>query len=119
MDGRTQLPVNAFLRERLGVPYVDTITKPGPVRVLAEQPQSALSESIFNRVDISVNKHGSQCVSIVGHWDCTGNPTPEETQRKQLDIAMRLLERRYLNVRILGLWVDSAWSVEEHSSSGG
>jgi hypothetical protein len=119
MDGRTQLPVNEFLREKLGVQYVDTITEPGPVRILSEEPQSASAASILNRVDISVHKHGSACVAIVGHWDCTGNPAPEETQRQQLDSAMRLLAARYPDVRILGLWVDSAGSVQEHSSATG
>jgi len=32
MDGRTQLPVNEFMRRKLGVAYVDTITEAGSVR---------------------------------------------------------------------------------------
>jgi hypothetical protein len=35
MDGRVQLPVNAYLRERFGADFVDTITEPGPNAVLA------------------------------------------------------------------------------------
>lgn len=117
MDGRTQLPVHEFLRENLRVEYVDTITEAGPVRVLAEEPQSTLAQSILGRVEISVRKHGSACVAVVAHWDCAGNPAPEETQRRQLDRAVEFLAGRYPNVRILGLWVDSAWSVAEHRSA--
>ncbi len=30
MDGRTQLPVIEFLKNKLSVEYVDTVTEPGP-----------------------------------------------------------------------------------------
>ena len=113
MDVRTQLPVNEYLRRRLSVPYVDTITEPGPVRILAEEPDSVLAESILNRVEVSVKKHGSQFVAVVGHWDCTGNPVPEDRQKEQLDLSVRFVAARYPNVRVVGLWVDSAGSVEE------
>jgi len=113
MDGRTQLPVNEYLRNKLGVDYVDTITEPGPARLLAEEPDSASTESIVSRVDISVKKHGSQNVAVVGHYDCTGNPAAEDKQKQQLDLAVRFLAARYPGVRIAGLWVDSAGSVEE------
>ena len=113
MDGRTQLPVNEYLRRKLNTPYVDTITEPGPVRILAEAPDSALAESILSRVEISVKKHGSQCVAVVGHWDCTGNAVPEGRQKEQLDLAVRFVAARYPNVRVVGLWVDSTGSVEE------
>ncbi|MBN2132920.1 MAG: hypothetical protein JW741_25700 [Sedimentisphaerales bacterium] len=113
MDGRTQLPVNEYLRRKLNTPYVDTITEPGPVRILGEEPDSALAESILRRVEVSVKKHGSQCVAVVAHWDCTGNPAPEDRQKKQLDLSVRSVAARYPNIRVLGLWVDSNWSVEE------
>jgi len=114
MDGRTQLPVNEFLRRKLSTQYVDTITEAGPVRILAEEPDSALAASILSRVDISVKKHGSQCVAIVAHHHCASNPAPEDRQKEQLDTTTRFVAARYPGVRILGLWVDSAWSVEEH-----
>ncbi len=113
MDGRTQLPVNTYLREKLGVDYVDTVTEPGPVRILGEKPNSALTESILNRVDISKKKHDSQCVALVAHIDCAGNPAPEDKQREQLAAAVDLLKNRYPDVPILGLWVNEQWSVSE------
>ncbi len=36
MDGRIQLPVNHYVRERFGVTYVDTITEAGVNKVIAE-----------------------------------------------------------------------------------
>ena len=40
MDGRVQLPVIYYLKERFGVPYVDVITEPGPVALLSSDPES-------------------------------------------------------------------------------
>ena len=52
-------------------------------------------------------------MAVVGHWDCTGNPVPEDRQKEHLDLAVRSVAARYPNVRVLGLWMDSNWSVEE------
>ena len=60
-----------------------------------------------------MRKHGSQFVAVVAHWDCTGNPVPEDRQKEHLDLAVRSVAARYPNVRVLGLWVDSRGSVEE------
>jgi len=113
MDGRTQLPVNTYLREKLAVDYVDTVTEPGPVRIVGEEPESAVTRSILNRVDISTQKHGSTCVAVVAHVDCAGNPAGKDKQMKQLKAAVSLLKNHYPGVTILGLWVNEQWSVSE------
>lgn len=111
MDGRTQLPVNDYLRERLGVDHVDTITDPGPVRILTQEPNGEPAKSILRRIYIPVNKHGSRCIAVVAHHDCAGNPAPEQQQKDHLHPAIQFLRRRYRAVQLLGLWVDSNWSV--------
>ena len=113
MDGRTQLPINAYLRQQLEVDYVDTVTEAGPVRVLAEEPESALTASILNRVRISTSHHGSKCVAIVAHHDCAGNPAPEDEQKRQLDLAVRFVAAQCPGIRVLGLWLDETWSVSQ------
>lgn len=113
MDGRTQLPVNEYLRRELNVDYVDTITEAGPVRILAEQQDSPLAQSILNRIDISVGKHKSKSVAIVAHYDCTGNPLDKDKQLKQLEEATKWLSEKCPVVQILGLWVDSFWTVTQ------
>lgn len=109
MDGRTQLPVNEYLREQLNVDYVDTITEAGPVLILAEQQDSEAAKSIIKRVNISVNKHGSKSIAIVAHHDCAGNPTDKDKQLNQLKTATQWLAGKYPDVKVLGLWVDSNW----------
>ena len=113
MDGRTQLPVNEYLRLQLNVDYVDTITEAGPVRILAEQQDTQTTKSILERVNISVNKHGSKTIVLVAHHDCAGNPVDKEKQLSQLKTATQWLSGKYPDVQVLGLWVDSAWMVSE------
>ena len=113
MDGRTQIPVNAYLRQQLEVDYIDTVTEAGPVRILAEEPESALTASILDRVRISTDKHGSKCVALVAHTDCAGNPAAKDAQMSQLDLAVRFLAAQCPGIRILGLWVDDTWSVSQ------
>ena len=113
MDGRTQLPVNKYLTALLGVEYVDTITEPGPVKILGEQQESDLANSILRRVGISVGKHGSNCITIVSHYDCAGNPVGEERQKKQLEAATSFLCEKYPGISIIGVWVDSDWRVHK------
>jgi len=113
MDGRTQLPVNAYLRQQLEVDYIDTVTEAGPVRILAEEPESALATSILHRVRISTDKHGSKCVAIVAHHGCAGNPAAKDVQLNQLDLAVRFVAAQCPGIRILGLWVDETCSVTQ------
>lgn len=117
MDGRTQLPAQEFLKRRLEVDYIDTVTEAGPVRILAEEPESALTDSILSRVRISTDKHGSRCVAIVAHHDCAGNPAPEDEQRRQLDLAVRFIAAQCPGIRVLGLWINQTWSVTQVCSA--
>jgi len=113
MDGRVQLPVIHYLMDRLGVSYVDSITEPGPVKTLSEDPNGPTSESMLRRVAVSTEGHGSTVVAVVSHADCAGNPAGEQGQRVQLSKSLDLVGRRFPQVAVLGLWVDDAWTVHE------
>ncbi len=119
MDGRVQLPVINYLRERYDVPYVDSVTEAGPVRVLAEEGESFEKASILRRVDISVNMHGSKVIAVAAHVDCAGNPADDETQREQLEKSVALITESFPGTKVLGLWVDAEWSVSELQRAGG
>jgi len=113
MDGRVQVPVIRYLQDRFKADYVDSITEPGPNRVLAEDQNSAQVQSILDRLQISVEKHQSAGIAIVGHHDCAGNPAPKETQLKHIEAALTWIGRLYANVVVIGLWVDQDWVVHE------
>ena len=112
MDGRTQLPVNEWLKKEYDVDYVDVITEPGPNKILAEYTDKTLIESIKRRVDISVNKHHSRVIAIIGHHDCAGNPTDKENQINQIKLAQRNISVWGYNAEVIGLWIDETWQVE-------
>ena len=112
MDGRTQLPVNEWMRREYGVDYVDTITEPGPVRILAEARDAHALASIRGRLDISVGKHGSSRVAIVAHADCAGNPVAKELQLNQLRSAAATVLSWGAGVQVDLLWLGADWRVE-------
>ncbi|APF20807.1 hypothetical protein Calab_1082 [Caldithrix abyssi DSM 13497] len=113
MDGRVQLPVIQYLQNRFNCEYVDVISEPGPNRILAEQTDSTLIASILSRLTISVDKHQSRQIAVVGHHDCAGNPVSKETQLEHLHKAVQFIARRYPEHTVIGLWVDENWRVEE------
>jgi carbonic anhydrase len=78
MDGRVQGPVTEWIKKRYSVDFVDVITEPGPNNILARNLEKSSVESIKKRVEISVRKHGSKLVAIVGHHDCAGNPAEKD-----------------------------------------
>ena len=113
MDGRTQLPVIKYLMDYFGTAYVDSVTEPGPILFLAEKQQSPQTESILQRVDISINKHKSCGIGIVAHYNCAGNPVEKETQLKQLAISIDFIKTKYPNTKVIGLWADEKFSVTQ------
>jgi len=117
MDGRVQLPVSEWMRTHLHVDYVDTITEPGPDKVMA-LGLPGQQESVRKRVGISVGAHGSRTVAIVGHHDCAGNPVSREAHRDQIRRASQVIQSWGLPVRVLGLWVDERWAVEVVCDAG-
>ncbi len=112
LDGRTQLPVNEWVKKQFGVDFVDTITEPGPDKILASGG-GELFESIKNRVLISVEKHGSKNIVIVAHHDCAGNPVTRERHLTDLRQAAENVGRWGLDVAVKKLWVNEGWMVEE------
>ena len=113
MDGRVQTPVIDYMQSRYNVPYVDMITDPGPNKILADQSDDTIIESILQRIDISVHKHKSAAIAIVGHVDCAGNPSTYEEQLVHLEKSHAFLTSRYPDVEVIVLWVDEEWTVSQ------
>jgi carbonic anhydrase len=88
MDGRVQLPVIDWMKKHSTADFVDMITEPGPNKILAEDNSNGLIQSLKKRVEISVFKHASAQIAIIGHFDCAGNPVDKETQLEQIKAAV-------------------------------
>lgn len=117
MDGRVQLPVNAFLKEKFKADYVDTITEAGPNLILSEGFRNRSNQGIIDRLTISVEKHKSVGIAVVGHHDCLGNPAAKEEQIVHIKMAIRSITRQFESLPVIGLWVDENWAVTEVSPS--
>lgn len=111
MDGRVQEPVINYLKSTFGIDYVDMVTEAGPNKILAEGTDTTLINCIKSRVEVSVAKHSSKLVAIVGHYDCGGNPAAEDVQIKQIKEAIKRVKSWYSSVEVIGLWVDENWMV--------
>jgi hypothetical protein len=43
-----------------------------------------IPDNILNKIKISVQKHGSDRIFIVGHYDCAGHPVDEKKDREDI-----------------------------------
>ena len=111
MDGRTQIAVIEYLKSVYDVDYVDLVTEPGPNKILAENKDVAIVDSIKRRVKISAWHHDSKLVAVVGHHDCAGNPADKDAQIAHILSAVEAVKHWGLNVQVVGLWVDKNWKV--------
>jgi len=111
MDGRIQEPVRTYLIKHYGVKYVDAITEPGPCKILSENQNRTLIDSILARIKISVNHHKSKLIAVSGHYDCAGNPVGEDVQKEQIKKSVEYLKNLYPELEIIGLWIDNEWRI--------
>jgi hypothetical protein len=111
MDGRVQIPIIEFLKKKFKVDDIDMITEPGIDKILAEGNKELISW-IKEKIKISVKKHNSKVIAIVGHADCAGNLVEKEKHIEQIKKGMKIIKLMRLNVRIIGLWINENWQVE-------
>ncbi len=112
MDGRVQLPVIDWMKEKYGLDYVDVITEAGPDWIMSSGNVMRISY-IKSRVEVSVKQHGSGVIAIVGHEDCAGNPVSKEVHLVQLMKSVKVIERWGMPVEVVALWVNEDWEVEQ------
>ncbi|NGX52630.1 MAG: hypothetical protein KR126chlam5_00933 [Candidatus Anoxychlamydiales bacterium] len=111
IDGRVQLPVIDWLKKEAQIDYVDMITEPGPNKVLSENKDRVVIESIKKRVGISIERRNSRLIAIVGHFDCLGNPSNKDIQLQDIKNAIEVVKTWELDAKIIGLWVDENFNV--------
>ncbi|SIS57279.1 carbonic anhydrase [Salimicrobium flavidum] len=111
MDGRVQLPVIHWMKEKYGVDYIDMITEAGPNKTLLEGSSSQLEE-IKKKVLVSTEKHDSKVIAVAGHHDCAGNPVDRPQKEKEIRRSVELIEKWELGATVLGLYVNENWEVE-------
>jgi hypothetical protein len=69
--------------------------------------------SIRNAVSISIEKHGSQIIAVVGHFDCAGNPGNREHHYAHVNKAIQQVSSWNFDAQIVGLYVNDKRQIEE------
>ena len=109
MDGRIQLPIIQWLKEKHGASYVDTITEPGVDKLFSNTDKV---QEIKSKATISVNAHGSRLIIVSGHHDCAGNPVSKDEHQKQIKNAVSVIQSWGMPVKVIGAWVNENWQLE-------
>jgi hypothetical protein len=115
IDGRAQIPIINYLKERFQADYIDLITEPGVNLILAEASKTDIVESILRKIKLSLERNKSTGIAVAGHYDCKGNPAGYDEQIIHIKRAIHLLKEHYQDLPVLGLWVDKDWVVHEVS----
>ena len=99
-------------------PFAHAHSTAGKIRVALEKERLEVDNlAYFMRVcgciDISVKKHGSRHIFVVGHDDCAGNPLKRSEQEQQLRIVVSRIHGVYQNCQVTALYVDDQWQCTE------
>ena len=113
IDGRTQEPVIDFMKQKYGIDGVDMVTFPGVDGVVSSLGNFNTIALIRNAVSISIEKHGSRIIAVVGHFDCAGNPGNREHHYAHIGKAVQQVSSWNFDVEIIGLYVNDEWQIEE------
>jgi len=113
IDGRTQEPVIDFMKQEYGIDGVDMITFPGVDGVISSLGNFNTIALIRNAVSISVERHGSRIIAVVGHFDCAGNPGNREHHYANIGKALQQVSSWKFDVEIVGLYVNDKRQIEE------
>ncbi len=111
IDGRTQIPVINWLKEKYDLDFIDTVTEPGVNKITAIKDNEK-TEQIKAKVLISIKAHGSSLIAIAGHHDCAGNPVSKDEHIKQIKKSIDTIKSWDLSAKIIGIWVNDKWQVE-------
>ncbi len=113
IDGRAQLPIIEWIKKEALVDFVDMITEPGVNKILSDNIDNKIIDSIKEKVLISIEKHKSKFLAIAGHFDCAKNLCVKDLQLKQIKNAIDNVISWDFNIKVVGLWVDENFSVHK------
>ena len=112
MDGRAQLPVINWMKDKYHLEYVDMITEPGADRAVSDGWFEKVEE-IKEKAKISFYAHGSRIVVVAGHDDCAGNPVTPEQHKEHIKHGVdAVLSWKLPLEKVIGIWLNKDWKVE-------
>lgn len=111
MDGRVQFPVMDWLMKNLHADYVDMITEPGADKIFCEECEE-IRATVKQKMLISIEKHNSKAIAIVGHHDCAGNCVCTDDHYDHVKLSVEAVKQLHPQIKVLGLFVNENWAVE-------
>jgi hypothetical protein len=112
IDGRTQEVVIDHMKKSYGIDGVDMVTFPGADGIFSGENSGEIV-LIRRAVSISVEKHGSRIISVVGHHDCAGNPGDREHHYMHIQKAVREVSSWNFPAQVVGLYVNDKRQIEK------
>ena len=101
------------MKQNYSVDGVDMVTFPGADGLFSNEKYSGEIALIRRAVSISIEKHGSRIIAIVGHYDCAGNPGDREHHFMHIRKAMQEVSSWNFNAQVIGLYVNDKRAIEE------
>ena len=113
IDGRTQEPVIDFMKQKYNIDGVDMVTFPGVDGVISNRENSDEIAFLRNAVSISIEKHRSRIIAVVGHFDCAGNPGNREHHYEHIQSAVHEVSSWRFHAQVVGFYVNDKKQIEE------
>lgn len=113
IDGRIQEPVIDFMKEKYDIDGVDMVTFPGVDGIISSSENSDEIALLRNAVSISIEKHHSRIIAVVGHFDCAGNPGNREHHYTHVRSAVHEVTSWNFPAQVFGLYVNEKQQIEE------
>ena len=101
------------MKHKYNIDGVDMVTFPGVDGIISSSGISDAIALIRKAVSISIEKHGSRIIAVVGHFDCAGNPGNREHHYAHIGMAVQQVSSWNFNVEIVGLYVNDKRQIEE------
>jgi hypothetical protein len=114
IDGRTQEVVIDRMKQDFNIDGVDMVTFPGVDGIFSnEQRPEEMIEHMRSAVSISIEKHGSRVIAVVGHHDCAGNPGDKEHHYVHIRSAMHEVSSWNFPAQVVGFYVNEKREIEQ------
>ena len=113
IDGRTQEVVIDYMKQNYNIDGVDMVTFPGADGLFSNGDHSEEIALIRRAVSISIEKHGSKIIAVVGHYDCAGNPGDSEHHYMHIRTAVNEISSWNFQAQVIGLYVNDKREIEE------
>ncbi len=112
IDGRTQEVAIDHMKQNYDIDGVDMVTFPGADGIFSGEHLEEIA-LIKRAVSISIEKHGSRVIAIIGHHDCAGNPGDREHHYVHIQKAVHEVSSWNFPAQVVGLYVNDKREIEK------